>query len=52
MSVSDLLQQATPAAAAIDLESQTAELLAAFGRIPSQEVRAAILTLVAGLAQR
>jgi transcriptional regulator with XRE-family HTH domain len=49
--VTELLQQADPAAA-IDPESQATELLAAFGRIQSREVRAAILTLVSGLGQR
>jgi transcriptional regulator with XRE-family HTH domain len=52
MTVSELLQQAEPGAAAADAKDQAAQLLAAFAKIQSAEVRAAVLTLVAGLSQR
>jgi transcriptional regulator with XRE-family HTH domain len=52
MPVTELLQQANPAAPTLDAESQAAELLAAFAKIRSHEVRAALLTLVAGLTPR
>ena len=49
--VTELLQPADPGAA-VDPESQATELMAAFGRIHSQDVRAAILTLVSALGLR
>jgi transcriptional regulator with XRE-family HTH domain len=52
MPVTELLQQADRAAAPIDAESQAAELLAAFAKIQSADLRAAVLTLVAGLSLR
>jgi transcriptional regulator with XRE-family HTH domain len=50
--VTELLQPADPAAAPIDTESQAGELLAAFAKIQSADLRAAILTLVTGLTLR
>ena len=50
--VTDLLQQVDPAATPVDPERQAAELLAAFVKIRSQDVRTAVLILVAGLALR
>src|SRR3954447_4248875 len=50
--VTELLQQPDPAATTVDPERQAAELLAAFDKIRSREVRAAILTLVLGLGHR
>ena len=41
-----------PAAAAMAADSQSAQLLTAFARIRSPELRAAVLTLVAGLSAR
>ena len=52
LSVSEILEEVDPARPPVDTEGQTAQLLAAFGRIPSADVRAAVLTLVAGLALR
>jgi transcriptional regulator with XRE-family HTH domain len=52
MSVSELLQQGETAAPAGAGQDQAEQLLAAFGRIQSPELRAAVLTLVAGLALR
>jgi transcriptional regulator with XRE-family HTH domain len=52
MPVTELLLQADPAVPTLDAESQAAELLTAFAKIRSQEMRAAILTLVAGLTAR
>src|ERR1700755_1053179 len=43
--VVELLQDADPAAAASEPDSQTAQLLSAFGRIRSPELRAAVITL-------
>jgi transcriptional regulator with XRE-family HTH domain len=51
--VAELLQVGHPAGAPPpDLEQQATQLLAAFSKIQSAEVRAAILTLVAGLTLR
>jgi transcriptional regulator with XRE-family HTH domain len=52
MPVNEILHDVDPAAHAGDPNSEEARLLAAFGRIPSAEIRAAVLTLVAGLAPR
>ncbi|HEY3949890.1 helix-turn-helix transcriptional regulator [Phenylobacterium sp.] len=52
MPVTDLLHEADPAAAAAAPDSQAAQLVAAFGRIRSPELRSAVLTLIAGLAAR
>lgn len=52
MSVSELLQDLEGAPASPEETSQGTRLLADFGRIQSPEVRAAVLTLVAGLAAR
>ncbi len=52
MPVTELLQQADRAAAPIDAKNQAAELLAAFAKIQSADLRAAVLTLVAGLSVR
>jgi transcriptional regulator with XRE-family HTH domain len=51
MPVTGLLHEADTHAAA-EPDGQVAQLVAAFGRIRSPELRAAILTLVAGLAAR
>jgi transcriptional regulator with XRE-family HTH domain len=50
--VTELLQQADPAASPVDAQSQAAELVASFAKINSADLRAAVLTLVAGLALR
>jgi len=52
MSVTELLQEVDPASTPSDLEAQRVQLLAAFGRIQSADVRAAVLTLVVGLSIR
>jgi transcriptional regulator with XRE-family HTH domain len=52
MPVTELLQQIDPAAAPVDAKVQAAELMAAFGKIQSAELRAALLVLVAGLTLR
>jgi transcriptional regulator with XRE-family HTH domain len=52
MSVTELLHEVDPAAKTVDAQSQGAQLLAAFAKIRSAEVRAAVLTLVAGLTLR
>lgn len=52
MSVNEILQEVDPDAPPVDAEGQGAELLAAFGKIQSAELRAAVLTLVAGLSLR
>ena len=52
MSVTELLQQVDPGATPADAESQAKQLMASFAKIQSPDVRAAVLTLVAGLAQR
>ena len=52
LSVTDLLQEVDPGAAPLDAEGQAAQLSAAYARIQSSELRAAVLTLVAGLALR
>ncbi|THD58517.1 helix-turn-helix transcriptional regulator [Phenylobacterium sp.] len=51
MPVTEILQEADPGAAA-DSSDQGAQLLAAFAKIQSAELRAAVLTLVAGLTAR
>lgn len=51
MPVMEILHDVDPAAQA-DPESDAARLLAAFGKIRSPEVRAAVLTLVTGLVAR
>jgi transcriptional regulator with XRE-family HTH domain len=50
--VTELLQQADPAAMPTDAKGQAAELATAFAKIQSAELRAAVLTLVAGLSLR
>jgi len=52
LSVSEILQEVDPATPPMDTEGQTAQLAADFARIQSADMRAAILTLVAGLAPR
>jgi len=52
MSVSELLREIDPSAVAPDTGAQGKQLLAAFDRIQSAELRAAVLTLVAGLSLR
>jgi transcriptional regulator with XRE-family HTH domain len=52
LSVSELLQEIDPSAAPADTAAQGQELLAAFDRIRSADLRAAVLTLVAGLSLR
>src|SRR3954447_922133 len=48
MSVSELLEEIDPSAVPIDIVAQGKQLLAAFEKIQSSELRAAVLTLVAG----
>ncbi|HXA40996.1 MAG TPA: helix-turn-helix domain-containing protein [Phenylobacterium sp.] len=50
--VMQLLHDIDPAAPPADPESDAARLLAAFGKIRSPEMRAALLTLVQGLVSR
>ena len=50
--VAELLQPTDPAATPAKAESQSKQLTAAFAKVRSPEVRAAILTLVTGLGQR
>jgi transcriptional regulator with XRE-family HTH domain len=52
ISVTEILQEIDPAAAPVDTKGQRARLTAAFDKIQSAEVRAAILTMVEGLAPR
>jgi len=52
VSVSELLQEIDPAGAAATLEAESGQLIAAFGKIQSAALRAAVLTLVNGLASR
>jgi transcriptional regulator with XRE-family HTH domain len=52
MPVTEILHEAEKAAPANDAKAEDAQLLAAFGRIQSAEVRAAVLVLVAGLTPR
>jgi transcriptional regulator with XRE-family HTH domain len=52
MPVMQLLHDVDPAASPDDSESDAAHLMAAFGKIRSPEMRAAILTLIAGLVSR
>ena len=52
LSVSDILQEVDPGQPPVDKAGQAAQLTAAFAKIQSSEVRAAVLTLVAGLALR
>ena len=52
MPVTEILQPVDPDAPPADPEAEGARLLAAFGRISSPELRAAVLTLVAGLSLR
>src|ERR1700749_3125572 len=46
MPVTEILHEGDPATVTVDAESQAAQLMTAFGRIQSQELRAAVLTLV------
>ena len=50
--VVELLQEIDPAATPADPDAQNAQLLTAFARIQSAEMRTAILTLVSGLSLR
>lgn len=50
--VTEILHDGDPGAAAAAPDSQSAQLLTAFARIRSPELRAAVLTLVAGLGAR
>ncbi|HLZ77412.1 helix-turn-helix transcriptional regulator [Phenylobacterium sp.] len=52
MPVTEILHEAEKSAPVKDAKAEDAQLLAAFGRIQSAEVRAAVLVLVAGLTQR
>jgi transcriptional regulator with XRE-family HTH domain len=52
MPVSELLAEINPGAPRPDLEEQSGQLAAAFARIDSAEVRAAVVTLVEALAPR
>lgn len=52
LSVTELLHDVDPATKAVDADSQGAQLSASFAKIRSPELRAAVLTLVAGLAAR
>jgi len=52
LSVSEILQEVDPAAPPLDTDGQAAQLAADFAKIQSAEMRAAVLTLVAGLALR
>ena len=52
MPVTELLQQASADGPPVDPKSQAEALLAAFVRVQSPELRAAVVTLVAGLASR
>ena len=52
MSVTELLHEVDPAAQAVDVESQGAQLLEAFAKIRSAELRTAVLVLVASLTAR
>jgi transcriptional regulator with XRE-family HTH domain len=50
--VTELLQPPDPTAAPVDPKSQAVALAEAFGKIQSPELRAALVTLVAGLTLR
>ena len=52
MPVTELLQDAEAATPPVDPERASAQLVAAFAKISSAEMRAAVLTLVMGLATR
>ena len=52
MPVIEILHEAETASPPMDAQAQAAQLLAAFGRIQSAELRAAVLTLIAGLTPR
>lgn len=52
IAVMQLLQPADQAAASPDAKAQDAQLLAAFAKIKSAEMRGAVLVLVTGLAAR
>lgn len=50
--VTEILHDVDPAAAPPEPDGQAAQLLTAFARIQSADLRAAVLTLVAGLSTR
>jgi transcriptional regulator with XRE-family HTH domain len=52
MPVTEILHEPEASAPPLGAKAEDAQLLAAFGRIQSAELRAAVLTLVAGLAPR
>jgi transcriptional regulator with XRE-family HTH domain len=52
MPVNDLLQSGVGVVATADVKAQGAQLLAAFAKIDSPDLRAAVLTLVSGLTLR
>lgn len=52
LSVSEILDEVDPATRPVDAEGQAAQLVAAFAKIQSADMRAAVLTLVAGLTLR
>jgi len=52
MPVTEILQDADADILASDAKGEAAQLLAAFSRIQSAELRAAVLTLVSGLTPR
>jgi transcriptional regulator with XRE-family HTH domain len=51
LSVSEILSEIDPGAPPVDAKGQDAQLAAAFARISSTEMRAAVLVLVEGLAR-
>jgi transcriptional regulator with XRE-family HTH domain len=52
MPVTEILHEGEKTAPAKDAKAEDAQLLAAFGRIQSAELRAAVLTLITGLTAR
>lgn len=52
MAVTEILHDVDPAGGTPGDQSEAAKLLAAFSKLQSPELRAAVLTLVAGLAPR
>ena len=52
LSVSEILNQVDPASRPVDTQGQAAQLMAAFAKIQSADMRSAVLTLVAGLSVR
>ncbi len=52
MPVTEILHEPEPSGTSLGAKTEDAQLLAAFGRIQSADLRAAVLTLVAGLIPR